>query len=91
METLDIRQVQTKLGLIAQVTADVDLEGFLAELEMADAVGPVLYPSEWIADVVAQCDEARVPVYVKQDAGRYPGRQGRIPDALWARRELPWG
>jgi protein gp37 len=45
---------------------------------------------QWIADVVAQCDEARVPVYVKQDAGRYPGRQGRIPAALWERKALPW-
>jgi len=44
----------------------------------------------WIADIVRQCDAARVPVWVKQASHRYPGRQGDIPDALWARKEVPW-
>jgi protein gp37 len=44
----------------------------------------------WIADIVDQCDAAGVPVYVKQASHRYPGRQGDIPDELWARKQVPW-
>jgi len=44
----------------------------------------------WIADIVAQCDAAGVPCYVKQASHRYPGRQGDIADALWARKAVPW-
>jgi protein gp37 len=44
----------------------------------------------WVQSLVAQCDAAGVPVYIKQAADRYPGRQGRIPDALWARKDVPW-
>lgn len=38
---------------------------------------------EWIEDIVRQCIRAGVPVFVKQDSGQYPGRQGRIPDEFW--------
>ena len=38
----------------------------------------------WLASVVRQCDEAQVPVFVKQDSGPRSGMQGRIPDSLWA-------
>lgn len=50
---------------------------------------------DWLACIVQDCTEAGVPVYVKQDSGMYPGRQGRIPDELWlhqfptARTEAP--
>jgi len=44
----------------------------------------------WAQSIVGQCDAAGVPVYVKQDSHRYPGRQGRIPDALWTRKQVPW-
>lgn len=43
---------------------------------------------EWIADIVRQCDQAEVPVFVKQDSGPRPGMQGRIPADLWARKEV---
>ena len=43
----------------------------------------------WIADIVEQCRAAGIPVWVKQDSNRYPGRQGRIPDELWNVKELP--
>lgn len=36
-----------------------------------------------------QCQEAGVPVWVKQDSGPRPGQQGRLPDWLWALKELP--
>src|SRR5712691_2139590 len=42
----------------------------------------------WLRRVVQDCQEAGVPVWVKQDAGPRPGHQGRIPDALWVH-ELP--
>jgi protein gp37 len=43
----------------------------------------------WLEYIVAQCDEARVPVWVKQDSAFRPGQQGAIPDALWHRKEFP--
>jgi protein gp37 len=46
---------------------------------------------EWIADIARQCGAAGVKRYVKQDSGPQPGQQGRIPDALWAVKQLPDG
>lgn len=43
----------------------------------------------WIDDLVESCWSADVNVYVKQDSHRLPGQQGRIPDAMWAKKELP--
>jgi len=45
----------------------------------------------WIADIAQQCLRADVPFYCKQDTGPRPGQQGRIPDALWAVKQLPGG
>lgn len=39
--------------------------------------------------IVTQCEEAGVPVYVKQDSALKPGMQGRIPDELWKKKEFP--
>jgi len=44
---------------------------------------------EAIADVAAQCAAAGVACFVKQDCAAKPGQQGRLPDALWARKEFP--
>jgi protein gp37 len=43
----------------------------------------------WLLEVVARCDFAGVPVFVKQDSGRYGEQQGRIPNSVWARKEFP--
>lgn len=53
--------------------------------------GPDRRPAEvkWFADVVRQCDDASVAVFVKQDGAHKPGQQGRLPDELWCRKELP--
>lgn len=53
--------------------------------------GPDFRPMqiEWLEEIVAQCQEAQVPVWIKQDSHRYPGRQGRIPDRLWKLKEVP--
>ena len=43
----------------------------------------------WLADIVEQCQYANVPVFVKQDNAYAPGKQGRIPDDLWALKQFP--
>jgi protein gp37 len=44
---------------------------------------------KWQADIVEQCKGAGVAVFVKQDSGRLPGKQGRIPLAVWQYKEFP--
>ncbi len=44
---------------------------------------------EWFTNIVRQCDDAGVRVFVKQDGAHAPGKQGRLPGELWARKELP--
>ena len=53
--------------------------------------GPNRRPMEisWLESIVSQCDAAGVPVFVKQDSALKPGQQGRISDALWARKSFP--
>ena len=43
----------------------------------------------WLASIAAQADAAGAALFVKQDSGPRSGLQGRIPDALWARKEYP--
>lgn len=43
----------------------------------------------WFDPLIVQCRAAAVAVFVKQDAGLYPGRQGRLPDAVWRMKEWP--
>jgi len=53
--------------------------------------GPKARPCnvEWIRSLAEQCKASGVPCFIKQDSGRYPGQQGRIPDDLWAIKEYP--
>ena len=44
---------------------------------------------EWLESIVEQCYAPDVPVWVKQDSGPVPGKQGRIRDELWAHKEFP--
>lgn len=44
---------------------------------------------EWLTDLAEQHRACDVPVFVKQDSGRFPERQGRIPDDVWALKEFP--
>ena len=44
---------------------------------------------EWLSSIVAQCQAAAVPCFVKQDSGPRPGQQGRIPDELWRVKQWP--
>lgn len=43
----------------------------------------------WMQSLADQCHEQGVRVFVKQDMGPRPGMQGRLPDALWALKEMP--
>lgn len=42
-----------------------------------------------IANVAAQCLDAVVPVFVKQDCHRLPGHQGRLVDEIWNLKQFP--
>jgi|GEM_PF-4875421 len=44
---------------------------------------------EWIADLAEQFKAAEVPLFVKQDSGRFPGKQGRIPLDVWNLKQHP--
>ena len=44
---------------------------------------------EWVRDLVERADATGVAVFVKQASGAKPGRQGNLPDDLWARKEYP--
>jgi protein gp37 len=38
---------------------------------------------EWITDIVDQFRSCGLPIFVKQDSGSKPGKQGRIPNEYW--------
>lgn len=44
---------------------------------------------EWAQAIADTFAWANRPVYVKQDSGPRPGKQGRLSDALWSRKEYP--
>ena len=43
----------------------------------------------WVRDLVERADAAGAAAFVKQGSGARPGRQGNLPDDLWARKEYP--
>lgn len=45
----------------------------------------------WYASLADQCAAAGVAFWMKQDTAYRAGQQGRIPEPLWARKELPRG
>jgi protein gp37 len=44
---------------------------------------------DWVASLVQQGREAGAMIFVKQDAGRYSGQRGALPDTFWAYKERP--
>lgn len=44
---------------------------------------------EWAEDLARQCEAAGVPFFMKQDAHRLSGQQGRIPGWLWEKKQFP--
>ncbi len=63
---------------------DLDLTGVSWAIIGGES-GPGHRPMDlnWLASIVGQCRAAGVAVFVKQDAGQWSGRQGRIPADLW--------
>lgn len=53
--------------------------------------GPHRRPFEiqWAQALADQCARTGKPFFMKQDAALRSGQQGRIPDALWHRKEFP--
>ena len=47
------------------------------------------FPGAEFEDMAEQCATMEIPLYVKQDSGHRPGKQGRLSDALWAMKAMP--
>jgi protein gp37 len=43
----------------------------------------------WANEIMVDCHAAGVPLFVKQDSGAKPGKQGRLSDHLWAFKQFP--
>lgn len=43
----------------------------------------------WVESLVDQCEEQGVGVFVKQDAGQYPGSRGRLSEEMWRHKWRP--
>lgn len=78
-------------GCLAWDIPGHDHPGILDWVVVGGESGPNHRPMqiEWLEDIVAQCQEAEVPVWVKQGSARWPGRQDNIPDRLWQIKEVP--
>jgi protein gp37 len=63
----------------------------LAWIVVGGESGPTRRPMDlaWLEGIAEQCQCAGAALYVKQDSAFKAGAQGRIPDALWARKENP--
>jgi len=86
----DDRDIVCGCGNIDDPTNGIDPRG-LNWIIVGGESGPGHRPMQlsWLEDIAKQCKAAGVPLFVKQDSGPRPGQQGRIPDALWSRREMP--
>lgn len=53
--------------------------------------GPGHRPADvaWFRSLADQCQDAGVSFFMKQDSGARSGHQGRIPDDLWALKQMP--
>lgn len=44
---------------------------------------------QWMEAIAVSCDDFKVPLFVKQDSAYQSGKQGRISEILWNRKEFP--
>ena len=63
---------------------EINLEGIHWAIIGGES-GPKARPFniDWARNIIRQCREQKVAVFMKQDSGRFAGRQGRIPNELW--------
>jgi protein gp37 len=90
------RIVETIDALLGRGTRYTGELGYCAKLDWivwGGESGPGFRPCklDWLEQVAEDCREWNIPLWVKQDAALRPGQQGRIPDALWALKQLPAG
>jgi protein gp37 len=74
---------------IEPLLGPIDLRQYLSGIDwviVGGESGEDFRPMEiaWLEDIVAQCDAAQVPIFVKQDVGPQSGMRGRLSDAVWA-------
>lgn len=77
--------------LIGMLRVGLDVDERVDWVIAGGESGPGFRPMDprWLVALANRCTSAGVPLFVKQDSGLKPGQQGRIPDALWARKEFP--
>jgi protein gp37 len=53
--------------------------------------GPSHRPMDvaWLQQIAEQCVDEGIPIFVKQDSGPKPGKQGRLSARLWALKQFP--
>jgi len=105
MATVESRAWLNRLDLLRKVPAairfisfeplledlgELDLRGFSWAIIGGES-GPTRRPCEveWITNAARECRKQGVAVFVKQDSAALPGRQGRLPNDVWALKEFP--
>lgn len=83
--------ISLSIALSADRLWFADPTGMLKWVIVGGESGPNARPFKmvWLEQIVAQCQGAGVPVFVKQDYGKTPGQRGRISDAIWKLKQLP--
>lgn len=103
--SIETRATLARLDALRQTPAIirfVSLEPLLEDLGILDLTGIqwVIVGGEsganfrpcdpaWIANVVAQCQQAGVACWVKQASAFRSGQQGTLPDDIWAVKQMP--
>lgn len=71
-----------------------DIRQYLPDLDWVicgGESGPNFRPMqiEWATSIAAQCQNANVAFFFKQDNGKHSGMKGRASDALWSCKQFP--
>ncbi len=74
---------------IAPVLATGRLDWVIVGGHSGKRYGQHVMELAWVRAIAEACTAFGVPLFLKQDSARLPGRQGRLPAALWARKEMP--
>lgn len=84
------REVYPLAGLFAIPDCDWDVPKLDWGILGGESGGILRDPGvESLVSVARDFINAGLPLFVKQDVHRQPGRQGRIPDGIWALKQFP--